>query len=112
MASFAGGDVVMDAASIPVKIEGISPSTYVLVAILTVIVGGLIKVWPALRKIAAEGDISLRQDLLRRVHDLEAELKSERESRSVEVKGLHLEIHALRNDLVALTLSVGRGEKK
>ncbi|AYJ87678.1 hypothetical protein D3Y57_19290 [Sphingomonas paeninsulae] len=97
--------------SIPVKVEGLSPSTYVLVAILTVIVGGLIKVWPALRKIAAEGDQSLRQDLMRRVHDLEAELKAEREDRAKSEALLHGQIHELRNSMVELTLAAGRMTK-
>jgi hypothetical protein len=94
----------MDPSTIPVKIEGISPSTYVLVAILTVIVGGLIKVWPALAKIAAEGSQSLRRDLLQRVHDLETDAKAEREKCAADIASLHGQIHELRNLLVELTL--------
>jgi hypothetical protein len=95
----------MDLGAIPVRVEG--PSTYILGTILAVIVGGLIKVWPALRKIASEGDISLRQDLLRRVHDLEAEMKAEREKCSADIASLHGQIHELRNLMVELTLKSG-----
>lgn len=68
-------------------------SGWVLVVIALVT---LIKIWPRLKELQLESDNSLRNDLLKRVASLEAELKTERESCALQLAAMQLQIDGMR----------------
>lgn len=70
--------------AIPVVVSNLTPTFYGIMALIVVVVGALIKVWPSLDRQKRDGDASLRTDLLERVEGLEARLEAERRSREAE----------------------------
>lgn len=103
------GGIVIDmaaiasaSASIPVKISNVTPGAVGIWTLLAVVLVALIKAWPALAKIANEGDASLRTALLTRITNLEGELADERRECARKLELMSQEILTLSNKVAKL----------
>lgn len=85
---------------------GITPGTVGIWGIFFLLIATVVKAWPAIRKAYADGDASLRGDLLARVTTLESQLVSMQERLEAERTRHEEEMRVLRHRLNNETMSL------
>lgn len=102
-----GADMAAESA-IPVTITSLTPTFWSVVVLTMVAIGALIKVWPMLDRQKRDSDASLRGDLLKRIKELEDEIRAERKQCDEEMAKLRAQLDALQRMMIQLQISTGQ----
>ncbi|WP_334656721.1 hypothetical protein [Sphingomonas panaciterrae] len=94
--------------AVPVTVANLTPTFWSVVVLTMVAIGALIKVWPSLDRQKRDGDASLREDLLERIKELEADIRDERRRCDEEMAKLRTHVEALQRIIVQLQISTGQ----
>jgi hypothetical protein len=95
-------------AAIPVTVAGLSPTFFAVATLTGIALGALVKVWPLLDRQKRDGDASLRTDLLKRISDLESELRAERRHCDDRLAAMQAQVDGLHRMIVQHQISTGR----
>lgn len=109
----AGVAVVAAESSLPVavSVSNLTPTFWSVVVLTMITVGALIKVWPMLDRQKRDGDASLRGDLLKRIKELEDEVRAERKQCDEEMAKLRAQFDALQRMVIQFQISTGQALK-
>lgn len=98
----------MPGEAVAVTVSNLTPTFWSVVGLTVIAIGALVKAWPLLDRQKRESDASLRGDLLKRIGELENDVRSERRHCEEELGKLRAQIEGLHRMIVQHQISTGR----